>query len=71
MCYFVFRQVTAALGLLSLGGHAQMIRPLIAPMAEAAAKLKFKNLTHKDSQKLKLFLRERIMLLYFLERIFL
>lgn len=42
MCYFVFRQVTAALGLLSLGGHAQMIRPLIAPMAEAAAKLKFK-----------------------------
>lgn len=55
MCYFVFRQVTAALGLLSLGGHAQMIRPLIAPMAEAAAKLKFKNLTHKDSQKIKAF----------------
>lgn len=54
MCYFVFRQVTAALGLLSLGGHAQMIRPL-APMAEAAAKLKFKNLTHKDSQKIKAF----------------
>ncbi|EAC1786216.1 DUF969 family protein [Campylobacter coli] len=28
---------------------------LIAPMAEAAAKLKFKNLTHKDSQKIKAF----------------
>ncbi|TKX32754.1 DUF969 domain-containing protein [Campylobacter aviculae] len=53
IAYFIFRQVTAALGLLSLGGHAQMIRPLIAPMAEAAAKLKFKNLTHKDNQKIK------------------
>jgi len=35
--YFVLRQATAALGLTSLGGHAQMVRPLIAPMAEAAA----------------------------------
>jgi len=37
MLYFVIRQITAALGLTSLGGHAQMVRPLIAPMAEAAA----------------------------------
>jgi len=37
MLYFVLRQATAALGLTSLGGHAQMVRPLIAPMAEAAA----------------------------------
>lgn len=35
--YFVLRQLTAALGLTSLGGHAQMVRPLIAPMAEGAA----------------------------------
>jgi uncharacterized membrane protein len=35
--YFVFRQLTAALGLTSLGGQAQMVRPLIAPMAEGAA----------------------------------
>jgi uncharacterized membrane protein len=35
--YFVLRQVTAALGLTSLGGQAQMVRPLIAPMAEGAA----------------------------------
>ncbi|MBZ7964884.1 DUF969 domain-containing protein [Campylobacter sp. 2457A] len=55
MGYFIFRQITAALGLLSLGGHAQMIKPLIAPMAEAAAKLKFKNLTRKDSQKIKAY----------------
>lgn len=35
--YFMIRQITAALGLTSLGGHVQMVRPLIAPMAEAAA----------------------------------
>lgn len=37
LVYFALRQVTAALGLTSLGGHAQMVRPLIAPMAEGAA----------------------------------
>lgn len=36
LAYFIIRQATAALGLTSLGGHAQMVRPLIAPMAEAA-----------------------------------
>ena len=35
--YFILRQLTATLGLTSLGGHVQMVRPLIAPMAEAAA----------------------------------
>jgi uncharacterized membrane protein len=35
--YLVFRQVTAAIGLNSIAGHAQTVRPLIAPMAEAAA----------------------------------
>lgn len=39
--YFVLRQVTAALGLTSLGGHAQMVRPLVAPMAEGAAEARF------------------------------
>lgn len=38
--YLLVRQVTAALGLTSLGGHAQMVRPLVAPMAEAAAETK-------------------------------
>jgi len=37
LIYMVLRQVTAALGLTALGGHAQMVRPLIAPMAEGAA----------------------------------
>lgn len=35
--YFVVRQLSAALGLTSLGGPVAMVRPLIAPMAEAAA----------------------------------
>lgn len=35
--YLALRQSSAALGLTSLGGHAQMVRPLVAPMAEAAA----------------------------------
>lgn len=34
--YLALRQLTAALGLVSLGGHAQTVRPLLAPMAEAA-----------------------------------
>ncbi|TKD53293.1 DUF969 domain-containing protein [Sphingomonas baiyangensis] len=37
--YFVFRQLSAALGLVSIAGHAQTVRPLVAPMAEAAADL--------------------------------
>ena len=35
--YLAFRQVSAALGLVALGGQAQMVRPLVAPMTEAAA----------------------------------
>ena len=39
--YFVIRQITAALGLISLGGQAQMVRPLVAPMAEGAAENRY------------------------------
>ena len=39
--YFIIRQIAAALGLTSLGGHPQMVRPLVAPMAEGAAEAKF------------------------------
>ena len=39
--YLFVREVSAALGLVSLGGHVQMVRPLIAPMAEAAAEQRF------------------------------
>lgn len=41
LLYLLLRQISAALGLTSLGGHAQMVRPLIAPMAEAAAETRF------------------------------
>ena len=37
--YLGLRQVTAALGLTALGGQVQMVRPVLAPMAEAAADL--------------------------------
>jgi uncharacterized membrane protein len=38
LIYMLFRQVMAAIGLASaVGGHAQVVRPLLAPMAEAAA----------------------------------
>lgn len=35
--YLLIRQISAMLGLTALGGHVQMVRPVIAPMAEAAA----------------------------------
>ena len=37
LAYLAARQISAAVGLLSLGGQANMVRPLIAPMAEGAA----------------------------------
>lgn len=36
--YLFVREITAALGLTSLGGHPQMVRPLLAPMAEGQLK---------------------------------
>jgi uncharacterized membrane protein len=37
--YMALRQVTAAIGLVSIAGQAQTVRPLIAPMAEAATEV--------------------------------
>lgn len=37
LIYLIVRELAAALGLTSLGGHPQMVRPLLAPMAEGAA----------------------------------
>lgn len=48
LSYLVMRKVTNAMGL-NLGGHPSMIRPLIAPMAEAAAEKTSPGL--KDSQR--------------------
>lgn len=37
IAYLLFRQLTAAIGLTSIAGPAQTVRPLVAPMAEALA----------------------------------
>jgi len=39
--YLFARETTAAMGLTSLGGHPTMVRPLVAPMAEAAAEAQY------------------------------
>jgi len=53
MVYFVVRQLTAAVGLISLGGHPQMVRPLIAPMAEAAGEKSHGPLPDKVRQRIR------------------
>ena len=53
LAYFAIRQITAALGLTSLGGHAQMVRPLIAPMAEAAAEIQYGKLPEAVRNKIR------------------
>jgi uncharacterized membrane protein len=51
--YFTIRQVTAALGLISLGGHAQMVRPLVAPMAEGAAENTYGSIPLKTRHRIR------------------
>ena len=53
IAYMVLRQVTTALGLTSLCGQAQTVRPLIAPMAEAAAEVRLGPI----SDRLRYFIR--------------
>jgi uncharacterized membrane protein len=53
LAYFAVRQVTAALGLTSLGGHPQMVRPLIAPMAEGAAENRYGALPDKVRHRIR------------------
>ncbi|MGZ4160179.1 MAG: DUF969 domain-containing protein [Neobacillus sp.] len=53
MVYFVIREVAAAFGLTSIGGHAQMVRPLVAPMAEGAAEAKYGNVPDKIREKIR------------------
>jgi len=50
--YFIARQVTAALGLIAIAGQAQTVRPLVEPMAEAAAE-RARPLTHATRQRLR------------------
>jgi uncharacterized membrane protein len=45
MVYLAIRELSAAFGLTSIGGHPNMVRPLIAPMAEGAAEVRYPNVT--------------------------
>jgi uncharacterized membrane protein len=42
--YLALRQITCALGLLALGGPVQMVRPVLAPMAEGVAQARLGSL---------------------------
>ena len=55
LIYLIIRQGTAALGLTSLGGHPQMVRPLIAPMAEAAAEARDPVISDTSRNRVKAF----------------
>lgn len=53
--YLLMRQATAALGLTSVAGHPQTVRPLVAPMAEAAAEKQAGTLHDKQREEVKAF----------------
>jgi uncharacterized membrane protein len=53
--YLLIRQATCAIGLLSIGGHAQSVRPIVAPMAEAAAVKRHGPLTVRLSERIRAF----------------
>lgn len=53
--YLLVRQATSAIGLLSIGGHAQSVRPIVAPMAEAAAVKRYGPLPDSVSQRIRAF----------------
>ena len=57
LAYLLFRQATAALGLTSIAGQTQTIRPIIAPMAEAAraAEIDAEALAPAEVQKVRAF----------------
>lgn len=53
LAYMFVRQVTAAVGLISIAGHAQTVKPLVAPMAEAAGELQDPNITDDEREKVR------------------
>ena len=50
--YLALRQALSMLGLINLGGHAQTVRPLLAPMSEAAAEKQMGALPEKERQRI-------------------
>jgi uncharacterized membrane protein len=53
--YLAYRQLTAAIGLHSTAGHAQTVRPLVAPMALAAAEKQHGTLDEETGEKVKAY----------------
>ena len=52
LLYTAVRQISISLGV-SIGGHAQAVRPLVAPMAEAAARAKHGELPEKTVEDIR------------------
>jgi uncharacterized membrane protein len=53
--YLLLRQLTAAVGLVSLGGPAQSVRPMVAPMAEGAVERLHGELPERVREKVRSF----------------
>jgi len=53
IAYMAFRQLFAAVGLTSVAGHPQTVRPLVAPMAEAAAEKQHGKLDEATTERVK------------------
>ena len=55
LLYLLYRQATAAVGLHSTAGHPQTVRPLVAPMALAAAEKQHGELDEDTAERVKSF----------------
>ena len=53
LVYLFIRQLAAALGLTSIGGTAQMVRPVIYPMAEGAAMRSYGEIPQRVTETIK------------------
>ncbi|MFD0323020.1 MULTISPECIES: DUF969 domain-containing protein [Lysobacter] len=53
IAYLLMRQLASAVGLTSLGGHPQTVRPLLAPMAEGAAQTRHGELSDEERQRIR------------------
>jgi uncharacterized membrane protein len=53
--YLLYRQITAAIGLHSTAGHPQTVRPLVAPMALAAAEKQHGALDEDEAETVKAY----------------
>lgn len=51
--YLAIRQILSALGLTTVAGHPQTVRPLVAPMAVAAAEKQHGELAEETSERVK------------------